>query len=388
MRVLMALTYFRPYVSGLTIYVDRLAAALVARGHKVTVLTSRYDGRLPPREQIDGVDVVRAPIAARVSKGVLMPAFGRAAQRLMGQNDIVSLHLPQFDAAGLSVRARLARKPVVLTYHCDLQLPPGWFNRVADRVVFVANYLSATLADRIVSYTQDYADHSELLSRFRGKTVIIPPPVVMAAPGAQEVAAFKQAHVQDNGPIIGFAARMAAEKGVEYLVHAMPTLLQQHPTLKVLFAGPYADVLGEAAYWQRMQPAIERLDGRWEFVGTLGPAEMSAFFGSCDVLVVPSLNSTESFGLVQVEAMLCGTPVVASDLPGVKQPIRMTGMGEIVPPGDAEALAATLLDVLDRRAHYVRPRAEIEATFAIERTVAAYESLFDGLIRAREGGHG
>jgi len=384
MRVLMGLTYFRPYVSGLTIYVDRLASALTERGHTVTVLTSRYDSSLPARETMNGVEIVRAPVAARISKGVVMPRLGAIGAELMQQHDIVGLHLPQFDAAGLNLRARLARKPVGLTYDCDLQLPAGWFNRVVDRVVFGANYVAAALADRIVSYTRDYADHSQLLSHFPAKTVIIPPPVVMPAPTTQQVEAFRREQVQDHGPVIGFAARMAAEKGVEYLVQAMPRLLERHPKLRVLFAGPYDNVLGEEAYWQRMRPSIERLDGHWKFVGTLDAGEMSRFFGACDVLVVPSLNSTESFGLVQVEAMLCGTPVIASDLPGVRQPIKMTGMGEIVPPADADALATKLLDLLERRSSYVRPRNEIESKFAIERTVEAYESLFMQVISARE----
>ena len=76
MRVLMGLTYFRPYVSGLTIYVDRLASALTERGHTVTVLTSRYDSSLPARETMNGVEIVRAPVAARISKGVVMPRLG------------------------------------------------------------------------------------------------------------------------------------------------------------------------------------------------------------------------------------------------------------------------------------------------------------------------
>ena len=64
MRLLFALTYYRPYTSGLTIYVQRLATAMKARGHIVTILTSQYDPSLPRREIIDGVRVVRAPVAA------------------------------------------------------------------------------------------------------------------------------------------------------------------------------------------------------------------------------------------------------------------------------------------------------------------------------------
>ncbi|MFN8505913.1 glycosyltransferase, partial [Kouleothrix sp.] len=132
MRLLFGLTYYRPYVSGLTIYVERLATALARRGHGVTVLTSQYDPSLPLREVIDGVRVVRAPVAARVSKGVIMPNFGGLATVLALHHDAMSLHLPQFDAPGLALRGRLFRQPVVLTYHSDLQLPPGLINRVAN----------------------------------------------------------------------------------------------------------------------------------------------------------------------------------------------------------------------------------------------------------------
>jgi len=91
------------------------------------------------------------------------------------------------------------------------------------------------------------------------------------------------------------------------------------------------------------------------------------------------LNSTETFGLVQVEAMLCGTPSIASALPGVRQPVHQTGMGEVVPVGDSDALAAAILRVIELRERYVRPRAEIAAKFSTERTAAAYEQLFETL---------
>ncbi len=316
-----------------------------------------------------------------------MPTLWLTAGRLGREHDVFSVHLPQFDAAGLAFRARWLGKPTVLTYHCDVQLPPGLLNRLAGRTVRLANAVAGRLADCIVSYTQDYADHSPYLSRFRDKVVIIPPPVVMAKPSTAETAAFRRGHAASGGPLVGFAARLAAEKGVEYLVAAMPILLRRFPNLKVLFAGPYHDVLGEAAYWHRLQPLIADLGEHWEFLGTLSPAEMGPFFGACDVLVVPSLNSTESFGLVQVEAMLCGTPSVASDLPGVRQPVWMTGMGAIVPVADAAGLAGGIGEVLDHRDRYVRPRAEIEALFDVRRAVQAYEALFDQQLdrRSRRG---
>ncbi len=376
MKILVALTYYRPHVSGLTIYVERLAEALAGRGHEVTVLTSRYERSLPAEEVLNGVRVVRVPVAFRLSKGVIMPAFGFYATRLARANDVLSVHLPQFDAWGLALRARILKKPCILTYHCDLELPPGALNRVIDEVTFAANYFAALWSDRIVAYTRDYADHSRLLKRFCSKIDVILPPVIMSDPAPKDVAAFRAFHGLEGRPVLGFAARFAAEKGVETLVDAAPALIKRFPEIKVLFAGPFADIMGEEDYRRRLFPRIEAMGDHWEFIGTLEPERMPAFYANLDCLLVPSLNMTESFGLVQVEAMLCGTPVVASDLPGVRQPVRMTGMGEVVPVGDSGALTEAVGRILAERAAFTRPRAEIDAMFSLDKTLEAYENLF------------
>ncbi len=389
MRILCALTYYRPYTSGLTIYVQRLATALARRGHSVTVLTSQYDPSLPLTELLDGVRVVRAPVLARVSKGVIMPTIGWLATSLALQHDAMSLHLPQFDAPGLALRGRLLRQPVVLTYHSDLQLPFSMLNTVANRVIDAANLVAGTLATRIVAYTQDFADHSPYLRRFREKIVVIPPPVEVAEVSPEAIAAFRE-RWNLRGPVIGMAARLAAEKGVEVLLRALPKVLAVHPEARVLFAGPHENVLGEEAYAQRLAPEFARFARHWTFLGTLDPREMAAFFPNLDVLVVPSLNSTETFGLVQVEAMLCGTPAIASALPGVRQPVHQTGMGEVVPIGDSDALAAAILRVIELKQRYLRPRDAIAARFSTEKTAAEYERLFEELrrpARARPPAH-
>jgi glycosyltransferase involved in cell wall biosynthesis len=381
MRVLVALTYYRPYTSGLTIYAERLAVGLAARGHHVTVLTSQYDSSLPRAEVINGVHVVRVPVAARISKGVIMPSFGIEATRLALSHDVLSLHMPQFDAPGLALRGRLLGKPVVLTYHCDLQLPPGAFNRIVDRVVQVANHSAGALATRIVAYTEDFATHSPFLSHFKSKVDIIPPPVEIPDSTPADIDAFKQRY-NLTGPVIGMAARLAAEKGVEVLLDAMPKIIAAHPDARVLFAGPFEQVLGEEAYARRLAPMFEKYRNNWTFLGTLSQRELATFFHVCDLVTVPSLNSTESFGLVQVEAMLCGTPSIASNLPGVRQPPTQTGMGLVVPIGDSDALGDAILTILNDPQRFQRSRDEISARFSTDRTVTAYEALFQRLSRS------
>jgi glycosyltransferase involved in cell wall biosynthesis len=375
----MCLTYFRPHVSGLTMYVQRLAGELAARGHEVTVLTSRYDRSLPREEVIEGVRIVRVPVWARVSKGVVMPMLIWSLRHAR-RHDVVSIHLPQLDGAAVALSGRVFRKPTVLSYHCDLRLPKGVVNRLADVIVAMMNDLAARLSHRVVASTQDFADHSPFLRRFRRKLVVIANPVAMDRPSCAAVADLRKRWRMGSGPVIGMATRLAAEKGVEYLVDAMPALIARYPDMEVVFAGQHDNVVGEAAYREMLEPRLRVLGDRWRFVGVLEAEDMPAFLGMLDVLVVCSINSTESFGLVQAEAMLCGTPAVATDLPGVRQPVALTGMGVVVPPRDAEALAAGISEVLDHPDRYAPPAEEVEAIFDIAKMVDAYEALFEELV--------
>jgi glycosyltransferase involved in cell wall biosynthesis len=406
-KILFVLTYYRPHVSGLTIYVERLARALAERGHQVTVLTSQYDRALPRMETLEGVRVVRIPVAFRFNKGVFMPRFVSTALREIRSHDVVSIHLPQVEAALASLLARLAGRKPILTYHCDLQMPPVWYGPLVDKLTYWDNLVAGWLADTIVAYTEDFARHSPFLSRFgiaegppadvgelvttgpgaagtgassaprNRKVRVILPPVVIPDPTPEGVAMLKEgAALNGRQRVIGFAARFAYEKGAGYLISAIPHILREFPEIRVLFAGPYKDVIGETI-WDDLQPLIRQYEPYLTFLGTLNPAQMADFFRVCDVLTVASINSTESFGLVQVEAFMCGTPVVATDLPGVRVPVTMTGMGEIVPIADAAGLAAGVIKVLRDREAYVKPRTEIMALFELQRTVDAYEKLFE-----------
>ncbi|MEK6753275.1 MAG: glycosyltransferase family 4 protein [Chloroflexota bacterium] len=386
MKILTVLTYYRPHTSGLTIYAERLARAFAKRGHQVTVMTNQYDPSLPREEMMDGVRVIRIPVAARVSKGVLAPTFGLVATKLVAQHDVVQLHLPQFDAPGVALRARLFGKPVILTYHCDVQLPQGWFNRFVNFVLDFQNNMAGLLASHIVTYTRDYADHSPLLSRYASKLTPILPPVEMPLPTPQAVSAFADRHrTKERKPVIGMVTRFASEKGVEILLEALPIILKKYPKAQVLYAGQYQNVMGEQAYFDRLAPQIREYEnsGHWTFLGNLDPIQLAAVYPNLDVITVPSLNSTEAFGLVQIEAMKNGVPSVPSALPGVRQPVKMHGMGEVSEIGDSVSLAAAILKVLDNPEKY---RGDVEAIYTAynpDSIAQEYEKLFAKLMRKK-----
>jgi len=383
MKILTVLTYYRPHTSGLTIYAERLAKAFAERGHQVTVMTTQFETSLPREETVDGVKIIRIPVAFRVSKGVIAPTFGFVATKLVAQHDVVQLHLPQFDAPGVAFRGRLFGKPAVLTYHCDLQLPSGVFNRFVNTVVDLMNDLAGVLSNHIVTYTQDYADHSPYLSRYASKLTPILPPVELPDPHPGAVEAFAaEHHVEERRPVIGMVTRFASEKGVEILLGALPTILKKYPQAQVLYAGQHQNVMGEQAYFDRLSPIIREYEdsGHWKFLGNLDPVQLSVLYPNLDVLTVPSLNSTEAFGLVQIEAMMNGVPCVASALPGVRQPVKMHGMGRVAKIGDSTDLGDAILEVLDDPQKFKGDIEAIKKAYNPDSVAQEYEKLFAKLM--------
>lgn len=385
MRILIALTYYRPHYSGLTIYTERLAKALAKRGHQVTVLTSQYEKEFPREEIVDGVNVIRLPVAFRVSKGVIMPTMPLRAFREIRKADVVNLHVPQLDAAPISVLARLLGKPVVLTYQCDLQLPPGFVHRIANFANDLANTVSSIFSNIIVTTSQDYADESKFLGRYMKKIYPIQPPVDLSKIDARDVKAFREKYeLKPDQKIIGMVARLAAEKGAEYLVRAVPKVLEKYPNARVLYAGQHQNVMGEEAYAKMLAPLIAELGDHWRFLGLIPDDELAALFKVCDVTVLPSVNSTEAYGIVQVESMTSGTPAVASNIPGVRMPIQETGMGEIFPVRDSDGMAQALLKVLSDPKKYQGDLTGIAKYYAPDTVAQEYEKIFGNLISSHD----
>jgi len=380
LRVLITLTYYLPHISGLTLYAKRLAEGLAGRGVDVCLLTSRYDGKLVPEENVEGVRVERSRVWLRLNKGVVMPGFVWRCCRACHAADVVNLHLPQIEAALVAIYARLvARKPVYTTYHCDLELPTGLARTLFTPLIKLSHLLTILFSNRVICNSDDYVRASRFLRHFRGRIDICYPPCARLEAGDAHV----PSGLVEGQPLIGFVGRFAEEKGVEDIVAAIPRVLEVRPDAVFAFAGE-AHAVGEQVF-QRLRQQIEALGDRVRMLGVLAEPELAAFYQRCNLLLLPSVNSTESFGMVQVEAMYCGVPVIAADIPGVRVPVSVTGMGKLVPPRNSAALADAVVECLNNREATVRSQADLEALFGVERAVDYYETLFGGRVRVSRG---
>lgn len=371
----MALDYYRPNISGLTLYVESLAKGLARRGHDVTILTHAHTAGLPPDETDGGVRVVRAPVLARAGKALISPAILRAARRELARSDVLHLHSPLVNAVPLAMAGRSARVPLVVTYHCDLKPPPGVVQRVIETLARASQNFALTRAHTIVTYTEDYARHTPSLANRISRVRWILPPVVAPQMTGRSPEEIRAQYGIRGGPVLLFLGRFAEEKGLSYLVAALPEIRRRFPQASLVLAGEKDRVPGETV-GERLAPLLADPNSGVVATGSVPPERVGDLFRVADLLVLPSTNSTESFGLVQIEAMLEGVPVVASDLPGVRQPVLMTGMGEIAPIGDASGLARQIVRVLESPASYRRPREEIRSKFSMDRTISEYEDVY------------
>jgi len=380
MKILVTLTFYHPHWTGLTAYAKHMAEGLVARGHEVTVLTSQHKEELPAEEWINGVRVIRLPYVARVSRGVLMPRYPTTIAGLIAEHDLVQIHTPLPEAPLVALLSRAFGRPLLMTHHGDVVMPAGAFNQFVQRAAYVVLRFAGALADTVTSYSQDYADNSRLLSNFKDKLACIYPPADIPPPDRAAAAAWRAELGLADKLVIGFAGRWVEEKGFDYLLEALPLIRARYPEAHLVYAGERQVVYDN--FYARCLPLVEAQHEHITFLGLIrDPQKMANFYAMCDLFVLPS--RTDMMALVQVEAMLCGTPVVASDIPGARVVVRETGFGRLAPPHDPPGLAATIIETLQNRAQYLPSRALVKEIFDPTRSLDQYEQLLERMLHAR-----
>lgn len=340
MKILYTITYYSPHNSGLTRGLEVIAQHFVAQGNDVEVLAARHDPTLDlKQEKVHGLTITRVPVAMRLRKGLIMPLHALKVWRSLANKDLVHIIAPQFDAGITALLARVRGKPVILSYVCSFN-SPGLIGALTTFVLRLSHGVAGFYAHRIVALSSDYADQSRFCRLFQKKLHFVDVPVPNFPSHAKPYKPAKPPYR------IGFVGRISKDKNIDLLIDALPAIREELDapfTLEIV--GP--DEPAGTPDAERLQWRIAACeDNELIRVGVLTEEDLVKFYEDIDVLVLPSVDRIEAYGMVQVEAMLRGTPCVTSDLPGMRQPIVRTGFGRLFEAGMPVALARSIADVL------------------------------------------
>lgn len=353
MKILFFSPYFYPYTSGITEYSLRIIKHL-SKKNQITVLTFNHLKNKKEEKRIENFKIIRMPYLIKIYKGFISPQsifyfFSNAKK-----SDLIIINLPNVEGSFLALISKLLRKKTFVILHCFLASNKNVVLRIINSLANLFVFFQLSLADKIFAYTKDYISSFPIYPFVRKKITTILPPVNKLPINKKKLDQFLK--LKNKKVWIGYAGRISQEKGLEFLIKAVDLILKTNQNLQeieLVFAGPYGEeVVGEKNYFLKIKKLLEDKKLKYRFFGNLKNGDLGAFYKTIDILVLPSINSTEAFGIVQVEAMLLGTPVIATNLPGVRIPIKLTKMGIIVKPKNETELAKAILKILQNPQKY------------------------------------
>ncbi|HEX9341387.1 MAG TPA: glycosyltransferase family 4 protein [Thermoplasmata archaeon] len=376
MRIAQVAPWFYPHLGGVESHVRALSTELAARGHDVTVVTTRHDPSLPEEESMDGFRVVRVKPRAIVMRTPIAPKM-RARLRTL-ETDVFHGHFPPPLAAHYATSVAAARgAPSVVTYHCDVEIPSAF--GILLESVYRRSLGASTLdrATKVVVTTRTYAATSRAV--WKHNPAVIPNAVDHRRfrPDVDPSPVRKTLNLSPDEKVVLLVGRIEPHKGIEQFIEAARYV----PDARFLVAGD-----GSLLPAMKGLAATFGVDGRLRFVGRVSEDGLPRLYAACDVFVLPSVSRLEAFGIVALEAMATGKPVVVADIPGVREVIENGKEGLLADPLNAQDLAEKIRGLLEdpeaRQAMGRRGREKVVASFGIERVTdqveALYRSIADG----------
>jgi glycosyltransferase involved in cell wall biosynthesis len=365
LRVLQIASFYAPTLGGMETVLQDLAEGLVAAGDDVTVLCAAR-GPVGARETRGGVTVRRSPSLGKWFSQPVTPLLPATLAWIHRSFDVVHLHMPN-PLAELAAASCTFGLPVVVTYHADIIRQRAlWPLYGPTRRAILAR------AKRVVVPTEFHIRYSPVLSELRDKCAVVPFGISseryrLDADGVARVAELRARF----GKFVLFVGRLVHYKGVVELVEGMRDV---DAKLVVVGDGPLR-ALTEGAI------ADPRLRGRVTLVGSVSQEELNAYLEACAVLVLPSVSRSENFGMILLEGMLFGKPLVTTRLLSGVADVNVDGeTGLVVEPRDPRALGQALNTLLADDALRARmgaaARARLDSRFSLRQMVDGYRGVY------------
>jgi rhamnosyl/mannosyltransferase len=369
LSVVHAAKFYPPVRGGMETVVGDLCRG-TARDWDVRVVAA-HDRATTIEEHVDGVGVVRAATFGTAMSVPLCPSFGLHLWRTRA--DCVVLHEPN-PIAGAALFLKMPSRRLIVWHHSDL-LRPWWSPHTYGRL----QRALYRRADCVIVSSPNLAAESSLVACARRVEVV--PFGVSLERYRQGGRLADELRAAIPGPRVLFVGRFVYYKGIEVLIDAMA---RSAGTLLLVGEGPLEPAL-------RQRAAARGLADRVRFLGRVPDDDLPAYYQAADLFVLPSVAKTETFGVVQIEAMAAGVPVISTNLPTGVPWVNQDGVsGLIVPPGDSDALAnaiARLTNDSGLRARLgLNAAARAHEVFSRDRMIHAFKEVVERVVYAPEAG--
>jgi glycosyltransferase involved in cell wall biosynthesis len=375
MKIIQVAPYFQPHIGGVESHVLEISKELHNRGHEVLVFTSRFNPSLPEVEKLDGVSIKRIKPLVNI---FTTPVFPKLRSALIKEScDVVHAHIPPPFVEFFSARACNKTKiPLILTYHCDLELPNFLNKFISGFYRRTFGHYSLIYTNRIVVTTNTYAATSRSVWHF--KPIVIPNAVNSKEfnPKVDGSKIIKR-HNLEGKKVVLYVGRIKFHKGIEYFVSAAKFFGKDTKFL----------IVGTGDFEPMIKNYISTLNltDRVIMVGRVPYEELKLYYAASDVFVLPSLTRLEAFGIVGLEAMASGKPVIVSDIPGVREVITDGQEGFLTPPMEIEELAKKIKKLLSdpdlRKKMGSAGRKKVVKYFEISKIVDSLEKVYGNVTR-------
>jgi glycosyltransferase involved in cell wall biosynthesis len=317
--------YYPPVMGGIEGHINLLSYGLKERGIEVGVLVSNTRACLE-RGDVNGIAVTKVPELGRLASAPVNVTFPLWLKKLGKDSDVLHFHFPN-PTGEVSYLVSGLNKKVVVTYHSDI-VRQARLGKLYEPLLM--KFLKK--AQIIIATSPQYVASSRVLGQFRQKCRVIPLGIDLGRFRSQrEETIQSEALRRRYGPrIVLFVGKFRYYKGLHVLIEAMKRV---DGRLLLVGAGPVeCDV--------RRQVTEAALEGKVVFLGELLDHHVAAHLQACDVFVLPAILRSEAFGVVLLEAMACGKPVVSTELAtGTSFVNQHEETGLVVPPNDTASLA-------------------------------------------------
>ena len=363
--------YYPPIRGGIEGHVNLLANGLQQRGHAVEVLVSNRKCKYET-ENIGGIRVTKVPQLNRLASAPLNYSLFYWIKKLGGKADLLHFHLPNPTSVISYLISGLKTKTVV-TYHSDIVR-----QRRLARLYRPLLFCFLNKVNWIIATSPTYVESSTILSRYRQKCRIIPLGVDLSrfvglTDQQKKIDLLRQTH---GSQLVLFIGKFRYYKGLHVLIEAMKTV---EGKLLLIGEGYLEDEL-------KRQVMADGLGGKITFLGELSNSDVAAYLQACDIFVLPSVERSEAFGIVQLEAMACGKPVICSELgTGTTYVNQDQKTGMVVEPNRPAALADAINYLFGRpelrsrygQAGFKRVRDFFSADRMIDDLIAVYKNCLN-----------